>query len=200
MLQHDPAIADMQRPGIPVRGGGPVGPGRVRSGITDPRNHAMPRPSTLVLRSARASDLVAIKAITNASANRRAFGFVMRPVLEAAIAERRARRARARNHLVVATQDAVVIGFMRLYHRLDGATTLHEIGVRPEAQGQGVGTALLEHAIGAARARGQSRIGLATPEDIPANAWYRRAGFQRVGDKAGRKRRLALYELALAKP
>lgn len=128
----------MQTPGIPVRvpvrvpvgGGGPVGPGSVRSGITDPRNHAMPRPSTLVLRSARASDLVAVKAITNAGADRRAFGFVMRPVLEAAIAGRRAKGTLARDHLVVATQDAVVIGFMRLYHRLDGATTLHIAAAR----------------------------------------------------------------------
>lgn len=89
----------------------------------------------MIIRNARDSDLAAIKAITNAGANRAAFDFVMRPVLEAAIADRRANGRLARNALVVATRGGAVIGFLRLYHRQDGTTTLHEIGVLPDVQG-----------------------------------------------------------------
>lgn len=152
---------------------------------------------SITLRDAREEDPAAIKAITNSKRNRASSGFVMRPVLKAAIDDYAQAASRALNHLVAAKNRSGVLGFVRLYHRLDGATTLHEIGMREDSQAMGVGTALLVSAMAESKARGQEEIRLSTPQDLRANRWYPRFGFRKCGERPSRRRTINVYRLAL---
>lgn len=55
------------------------------------------------------------------------------------------------------------------------------IAVHPEYRGRGIGTALLQRFIAAAEARGKTRLFLEMRDGNPAQALYRRAGFDPIG-------------------
>jgi len=55
---------------------------------------------------------------------------------------------------------------------------LEELAVAPEAQGQGLGAALLRHCLEHFRARGLARLELVARRDAPAFEFYRRLGFR----------------------
>lgn len=57
------------------------------------------------------------------------------------------------------------------------AATIHSIATHPSHQGAGIGTALLEAAVGRLADGGVSSIDAWTREDPAANGWYRRNGF-----------------------
>lgn len=60
-----------------------------------------------------------------------------------------------------------------------GEAHLRMLGVAPEAQGRGVGRALVEAAAALARSAGKSRVTLGTrPEMVAARRLYERMGFQ----------------------
>ena len=60
----------------------------------------------------------------------------------------------------------------------DQALHLHEISVRQEAQGQGVGRRLLQQVVDAGRCAGVRELTLTTFVDVPWNApFYQRMGF-----------------------
>ncbi|MBN2759418.1 MAG: ribosomal protein S18-alanine N-acetyltransferase [Rhodobacteraceae bacterium] len=83
--------------------------------------------------------------------------------------------------LLVARPD----GFILLRVVLDEAEIL-TFAVAPVAQGQGLGTALLQEAMAQARVRGVRRIFLEVAADNdPARALYRRAGFVQAGLRRG---------------
>jgi GNAT superfamily N-acetyltransferase len=61
----------------------------------------------------------------------------------------------------------------------DHALHLHEISVRQEAQGQGVGRQLLQQVVDAGRCAGVRELTLTTFVDVPWNApFYARFGFE----------------------
>jgi GNAT superfamily N-acetyltransferase len=62
---------------------------------------------------------------------------------------------------------------------IDGNAHLEEIDVHPDAAGQGVGSALLEHVAEVARAQGFPALTLSTLVDVPWNApFYAKRGFR----------------------
>jgi ribosomal-protein-alanine N-acetyltransferase len=63
------------------------------------------------------------------------------------------------------------------------------IAVDPRHRGRGVGAALLDRFIAAARARGAMRLFLEMREGNPAESLYRRHGFARVGRRRAYYRR-----------
>ena len=86
----------------------------------------------------------------------------------------------------VALMDGRLVGFQ--YSILGGYSRSHEhlarITVRPEAQGLGVGSALLSAALVGYRRRKVGRLSLNTQLDnLPSHRLYQRFGFQAVGDE-----------------
>ena len=63
------------------------------------------------------------------------------------------------------------------------------IAVHPTHRGRGLGSALLERFVNAARARGGQRLFLEMREGNPAEALYRRHGFEQVGRRRAYYRR-----------
>jgi GNAT superfamily N-acetyltransferase len=91
----------------------------------------------------------------------------------------------ARGTLWVATlgDDDTPVGFA-FTTEIDGNAHLDEIDVHPEASGQGVGSALLEHVADVARAQGYAALTLSTLVDVPWNApYYRKRGFADVPEE-----------------
>lgn len=83
---------------------------------------------------------------------------------------------------VVEDLDGRILGFAcaRLE---DQALHLHEISVRREAQGQGVGRKLLQQVVDAARHTGARELTLTTFADVPWNApFYAQLGFEVIGE------------------
>jgi GNAT superfamily N-acetyltransferase len=86
--------------------------------------------------------------------------------------------------VVVAELGGEVVGFVAWTH--DPATRMGEIGlnaVHPDHAGQGVGTAMYEHALGLMRRAGAAVAAVGTDGDTshaPARRAYERAGFGRA--------------------
>jgi GNAT superfamily N-acetyltransferase len=82
----------------------------------------------------------------------------------------------------VAEVDEQVAGFL-LAEPLDGSAHVEEVSVRPEAEGRGLGSALLDAAAGWARARGLGGVTLTTFRDVPWNRpFYERRGYRVLAD------------------
>ncbi len=86
----------------------------------------------------------------------------------------------------VAWEGRHIVGFASMHGEWtrDGKVIaeLHELAVRQEAQGRGVGTRLLERALAYARELGRSTVGLWVGEhNYRAARLYKRYGFRRVG-------------------
>ena len=77
-------------------------------------------------------------------------------------------------------EDTAAWGFA-LSRGAAGEEELLLIAVRPEHRGRGIGAALLQRFIDAARSRGASRLFLEMREGNPAMHLYRRYGFEQVG-------------------
>ncbi len=86
--------------------------------------------------------------------------------------------------IYVARDEGRVLGMVSVLESISTAEggragLLEDMVVRPEARGQGVGTALLEHAIDESRAAGLLRLTLLTDSDNErARGLYAEAGFQ----------------------
>jgi GNAT superfamily N-acetyltransferase len=97
---------------------------------------------------------------------------------------------------LVAELGGDVVGFM-LMEELDGAAHVEELSVHPDAQGRGLGTALLDAADGWAAERGFHAVTLTTFRDVPWNRpFYERRGYRVVGgtDLTGGMRRKVAHE------
>lgn len=78
--------------------------------------------------------------------------------------------------------DGRILGFACARFE-DQALHLHEISVRREAQGQGVGRKLLQQVADAARQAGVRELTLTTFADVPWNApFYARLGFEVIDE------------------
>jgi GNAT superfamily N-acetyltransferase len=78
---------------------------------------------------------------------------------------------------VACDADGRVCGYL-LVAPLGDALHVHQVSVHPDHQRRGLGRALLDHAVGLARAAGLRALTLTTFVDVPWNApLYRRLGF-----------------------
>lgn len=155
-------------------------------------------PKGLTVRDAQLDDLSGIIRIVNSKNNRLSFGWVQKVVLADAVEHQNAEGEKSQHRIrVVVDGEGRVVAFQRAYHRQDGVTTLHEIGVAEDMQSSGIGTYLITELIQASQKRGQSKIGLKTPVGMRSNDYYPRFGFKQVGTYNGRKRVLNCYELEL---
>lgn len=150
--------------------------------LTDRHNRANTRPAT-------EQDIPHIRALLQAHGA--AFGFIPVAALQESI---------KRAEVIVAANHEGVLGMVRYHHRHDRITTLHEIAVRPATQGHGIGRFLLERLEDEARDRGQTRIRLKCPLDLPANGFYAHLGFTRIAIEEGKRRPLAVWEKQLRSP
>lgn len=140
-----------------------------------------------LVRSAELHDIPACKAI--ADAHREALGFIVAASFADAI---------RRNQLLVADHSGEVVGFVRYNHRIRGdETALYDICVADSAQRQGVGRLLVETLSASCRLHARRTIVLRCPENLPANGFYARLGFQRIHVEPGRRRSLVLWRLTL---
>ena len=77
-----------------------------------------------------------------------------------------------------------VVGFAHVLE-LEGVAHLEQLAVRPDAQRQGSGTALVRAALAEAAARGYDVLSLSAYAEVPWNApFYRRLGFEELTDLA----------------
>lgn len=82
--------------------------------------------------------------------------------------------------LVLAEQGAATTGFALMRVIADEAELLL-LAVEPAAQGRGVGRAMLNHFVAAARASGATRLHLEVRDGNPAVLLYKEAGFATAG-------------------
>ncbi len=131
-------------------------------------------------------DVSAIKVIADHC--RDELGFIPRKAYE---------EAAKRSWLLVVRKDDAVVGFVRFRFRLDRVVTIYEIAVEKLARGQGIGRRLIRGLIEYAKQEGQTRIQLKCPQDLPANCFYRKLGFNLVAEEKGKRRSLNIWALDL---
>jgi ribosomal protein S18 acetylase RimI-like enzyme len=140
----------------------------------------------MMVRFATEEDVPAVKAM--ADRHRHELGFVPAAALVEAARERQ---------LLVAVLDGKVIGFVHFRCCRDGHATIYEIAVLPEHRQRGVGQALVEAVCQEAALRGCVVLQLKCPMGLPANEFYRRAGFTEAGIEEGKRRPLRLWQKRL---
>jgi N-acetylglutamate synthase-like GNAT family acetyltransferase len=141
---------------------------------------------SMQVRWAQEKDVEAVKRLTDE--NRGAFGFVVRASLEERV---------RKGGLLVAEQQRALVGFVSFHHRRDGWTTIHELCTRAENRKRGVGRALVQQVEQEALHKRQNGVRLKCPLDLPANGFYARLGFTRIGIEEGKRRPLAIWEKQL---
>ena len=141
---------------------------------------------SLKIRPAQEDDLLIIKQI--ADDNRFALGFVVKAVLKERLQHQL---------LLVCEYQKNVVGFVGFHHRRDSWTVIHELCVKDEYRGWGIGRMLVEAVEEKARRSGQLGIRLKCPVELAANGFYARLGFIRVAMEEGKSRPLAVWEKPL---
>ena len=134
------------------------------------------------IRPALTTDIDAIKQL--ADKHRNELGFLRRPALLRAI---------QRCELLVAQHRADLVGFIEYRHRQDKQTTLYNVVVHPEYRGLGVGRHLVFTLEKEAQEREKSLVLLKCPDDLPANQFYERIGYEKSNVEAGKSRRLNIW-------
>jgi ribosomal protein S18 acetylase RimI-like enzyme len=142
--------------------------------------------NNFTIRKAVQSDLDEIKNL--ADAHKYELGFILRPALVESI---------TRDEIFVATNDAGLVGFVDYRHRRDIQTTLYHLVVASEWQRRGVGRRLIEALQIEAVERDKQYILLKCPEDLPANTFYSKLGFELVTRENGQHRKLNVWRLSL---
>ena len=133
------------------------------------------------VRLAKKHDLKAIKKL--ADEHRHELGFVKLAALEKAVQEHRLLVAVISPTRVPCplSHAPCIIGFVHFRCCKDGHATIYEIAVAPEWRGKGVGRKLVEAVCTHARLHSCTRLRLKCPIDLPANGFYQRLGFVRIG-------------------
>ncbi len=138
------------------------------------------------IRKAKPDDLDAIKSLVDS--HKHELGFVLRPALMQSI---------DRDEIFVANGGETVVGILEYHHRLDQQTTIYHLVVVPELRRQGVGRRLIEALKEEAKEYGKSYILLKCPEDLEANNFYKRIGFQLTTIEDGHQRNLNVWKIPL---
>lgn len=138
------------------------------------------------IRKASSVDLDAIKSLVDS--HKHELGFVLRPALMQSI---------DRSEIFVANGGEAVIGVLDYHHRLDQQTTIYHFVVTPQLRRQGIGRRLIEALREEAKEYGKGYILLKCPEDLEANDFYERMGFQLTEIENGQQRKLNVWKLFL---
>lgn len=137
------------------------------------------------MRQATLDDVVDVKKI--ADQHRHALGFLPKPVFSDSV---------KRHSLLVAVSEGHLVGFVRYNHRKRGTeTAIYDICVADDYKRQGIGRGLVESLIDECRKNDRVSIMLRCPEDLPANQFYERIGFENNGVEMGRRRKLVTWRL-----
>ena len=98
----------------------------------------------------------------------------------------RLRRKVEREELLVAVEDARIVGSLRFGFMWDDSPFIHVIVVEEQARGRGIGTSMLTALEQRLRSAGYGRL-LSSSECSQARAqhWHRRSGFDEMGILAG---------------
>jgi GNAT superfamily N-acetyltransferase len=89
------------------------------------------------------------------------------------------------HHFILAKEDSVCLGFASFEHRYlnEKCTRLHKIYLLPETQGKGLGKMLLERIIALAKENHSDTISLNVNRFNKAYAFYKKVGFEVVGEE-----------------
>lgn len=139
-----------------------------------------------VIRRADLDDLPAIKKL--ADSHKQELGFVRWPVLARSIGQ---------SEVYVAENGEGIIGFLQYHHRRDRQTTLHNIAVRLDYRNCGIGRKMTMALEVESQTKGKSAILLKCPEDLPANSFYAKMGYEKVNVESGKARRLNIWQKIL---
>jgi L-amino acid N-acyltransferase YncA len=145
-----------------------------------------PNDTSLAVRSARAGDLAAIRAIYNEGIADRGATLDLDPKTEAEIVDWFAARSDGHYAVVVATREDAIVGWASLNpysHRCAYANVADlSIYVARAARGTGAGTLLLRAVEDVARCNGFHKIVLfALTVNAAGQRLYRKAGYREVG-------------------
>lgn len=135
---------------------------------------------------ANLKDLEDIKAI--ADNNKIELGFLIRSAIKESILEER---------LCVSKNGGEIIGFIRFRHRKDNVTKIYDMCVRKENRRQNHGKKIIDFLKAHSRCKGKTEIQLKCPENLDANNFYRKTGFELIRIEEGKKRRLKIWRLKL---
>lgn len=137
------------------------------------------------VRVATQLDASSIKKI--ADANKTALGFLPKARIDEAIQQDR---------ILMLCADRELTGFVIFRHRkTDTQTTLSDLCIAEAWRGYGGGRALVEALVDNCVELGRSFIRLKCPTDLPANHFYDKLGFERVGVENGKQRPLNIWQL-----
>lgn len=143
-------------------------------------------PKSYVIRKATLKDLNEIKEL--ADAYKRELGFILRPTIVRSI---------EKGELIVATNNSSLVGFVQYHHRRDTQTTLHNLVIKKEDQGYGVGKQLVRALESEALFQNKQFVLLKCPEELSANGFYNHMGYKQITTESGKHRRLMIWQKAL---
>lgn len=140
----------------------------------------------ITFHKATTEDLDKIKVL--ADAHRQELGFVRRPALLEAI---------TRKEIIIAQNNEHLAGFVHYRHRRDVQTTLYDIVVAPDHRLLGIGKTLIDALMTEAQTLGKQTIVLKCPEELAANTFYARLGFERICEEPGKHRKLVVWQFSI---
>ena len=142
-----------------------------------------------VIRKANLNDLEVIKKL--ADTHKRELGFILRPALARSI---------ELEELMIATVKLEVVGFIQYHHRQDTQTTLHNLLIKADYRGNGIGKRLMQALENEVMSQNKQILSLKCPEELPANDFYARLGYQQVNIESGKQRRLNIWQKTIKRP
>jgi GNAT superfamily N-acetyltransferase len=151
------------------------------------------------VRRARAADLRHLAGVEESGGGQFAelFGDEIEPILLSPAVSGAARDAQPGFLLVAVDEPEPPVGFAHVLE-IDGDAHLEQLSVRPEHQGNGIGTALVRASMAEAARLGHRRMSLCTYLDVPWNGpFYARLGFREVTELAPYEQRLRDHERLL---
>ena len=144
--------------------------------------------SAFSIRKATDGDLDAIKRL--ADRHKTELGFILRPALAKAIADREL--------FVAEVPQGPIVGFVHYHHRRDQQTTLYHIVVNEAFRRLGVGQALVHALSKEAERRGKTVVLLKCPQNLSANHFYQKIGFTLSVVEEGKRRPLNVWTLSVS--
>ena len=154
---------------------------QIKTSITLPKDI-----QPVTIRHARPEDVAGAKVVTDRHKDE--LGFLRTSVLH---------EAQRRGWLLVAVKDEEVIGFANFRIRQDNNATLYDIVVDKPYRKRNVGKRLIQRLTWLVNVAGGEHIRLKCPQSLPANTFYEKLQFTRMGTETGKKRHLNVWHYFL---
>lgn len=111
-------------------------------------------------------------------------GFIIKPALIESI---------KKNLVLVILFRESIVGFSEYRHKKDEFTVIYHFVIHEDYRGMGLGKLLLDRTIKEAKKNNKKFIQLKCPEDLHANYFYQKNGFQIINTEKGKKRKINQY-------